>query len=135
MKQYKSRKFEKMDSDRPGKRDFGRNNSDEGFDRRDSGRSSSKDSGFQLYHAICDKCGKDCDIPFKPTGNKPVYCRSCFKANESGGRFGSFDRGRFDNRSESRERFETKNTSSVSKEDIDKINRKLDKIMRTLKIS
>ncbi|MBN2830686.1 MAG: hypothetical protein JXL82_00190 [Candidatus Omnitrophica bacterium] len=30
--------------------------------------------------AVCSECGKDCEIPFKPTGDRPVYCRDCFSA-------------------------------------------------------
>ncbi|MBU1164092.1 hypothetical protein KKA15_00845 [Patescibacteria group bacterium] len=42
-----------------------------------------------MHHAVCDKCGKDCEVPFKPTGDKPIYCSDCFKNVEpkrSGGR-------------------------------------------------
>lgn len=137
MKPYKARKFEKRDSDRPEKREFTRpNRPKKEFDRNDSGSSGRKDSGFELHHAICDKCGIECDVPFKPTGNKPIYCRTCFRAgaSESGGRSNSYDRERsnnFDRRPEPRDKFESKNTSS---EDLDRINRKLDKIMKALKI-
>jgi CxxC-x17-CxxC domain-containing protein len=131
----KKSKFGKTDSDRSERR---------GSNRSNDSRSSGSDSGFQTYHATCDKCGKGCDLPFKPTGSKPVYCRTCFKDAESsgsGGRSQSFDRrdnSRSDYRTESRgrynDKFESKNNSSVSSEDIDKINKKLDKIMKALKI-
>ena len=63
--------------------------------------------------AVCSQCGKECEIPFKPTGDRPVYCRDCFSArNDSGssrGKFGDkpkeggFSRGRsFDNRGPSK---------------------------------
>lgn len=121
----KTTKFKERESDHESERPRKR---DSGFNRRDSERSSSKDTGFQLYHAVCDKCGRDCDIPFKPTGNKPVYCRSCFKA-------GASESNNFDRRVESRERFEPRaSTQNVTPEDIEKINRKLDKIMKALKI-
>ena len=32
-----------------------------------------------LYQATCANCGKPCEVPFLPRGNKPVYCKSCFK--------------------------------------------------------
>ena len=32
---------------------------------------------------ICDKCGKECEVPFKPTSSKPVYCSDCFKTVDS----------------------------------------------------
>jgi len=31
-----------------------------------------------MYAVICYACGEDCEIPFKPSGNRPVYCRMCF---------------------------------------------------------
>ena len=30
------------------------------------------------YTAVCADCKKDCTIPFKPTGDRPVYCQDCF---------------------------------------------------------
>ena len=32
----------------------------------------------QMHEAICSDCGKRCEVPFKPTGDKPVYCSQCF---------------------------------------------------------
>ena len=32
----------------------------------------------RIHDAVCEKCGKNCTVPFKPTGSKPVYCRDCF---------------------------------------------------------
>jgi CxxC-x17-CxxC domain-containing protein len=34
----------------------------------------------QMYPAICANCGKETMVPFKPSGDKPVYCRDCFQA-------------------------------------------------------
>lgn len=31
-----------------------------------------------MHSAICSSCGKPCEVPFRPTGEKPVYCRDCF---------------------------------------------------------
>ena len=31
------------------------------------------------YSATCDACGRRCEVPFRPTGAKPVYCSYCFK--------------------------------------------------------
>ena len=33
---------------------------------------------MELFDAVCSKCKKDCKVPFRPTGDKPVYCRDCF---------------------------------------------------------
>lgn len=37
----------------------------------------------QLYDAICSNCGKETQVPFKPSGVKPVYCRECFELNKN----------------------------------------------------
>ena len=44
-----------------------------------------------MHEAVCNKCGKRCEVPFRPTGEKPVYCRDCFAGNTSSGqeRFGN----------------------------------------------
>ncbi len=31
-----------------------------------------------LYQAVCADCRKPCEVPFKPTGERPVYCKECF---------------------------------------------------------
>ena len=32
----------------------------------------------QMYAVVCFECGKDTELPFKPNGNRPVYCKECF---------------------------------------------------------
>jgi len=39
----------------------------------------------QMHHAVCSDCGRDCEVPFRPSGNKPVYCSDCFGAKEDSG--------------------------------------------------
>ena len=45
-------------------------------DPRDNRRERGERS--QMHSAVCAACGKNCEVPFKPTGDKPVYCSSCF---------------------------------------------------------
>ncbi|PIS05139.1 MAG: hypothetical protein COT81_02685 [Candidatus Buchananbacteria bacterium CG10_big_fil_rev_8_21_14_0_10_42_9] len=33
----------------------------------------------KMYKTKCTNCGKDAEVPFEPTGDKPVYCNDCFK--------------------------------------------------------
>ncbi len=70
-----------------------------GFDRRDRGRDRPSESR-EMHSAVCDKCGKDCEVPFKPTPGKSIYCNDCFKDKnrESGSRsgFGRPSDGNFD---------------------------------------
>jgi CxxC-x17-CxxC domain-containing protein len=35
-----------------------------------------------MFGAICDSCGKDCEVPFRPTSGKPVLCDNCFKSDK-----------------------------------------------------
>ena len=32
----------------------------------------------EMHKATCADCKKECEVPFKPTEGKPVYCRECF---------------------------------------------------------
>jgi len=32
----------------------------------------------QMYPAVCAECGQQTEVPFQPTGDRPVYCRDCF---------------------------------------------------------
>ena len=44
--------------------------------------------GRQLYNVKCSKCGKQTQVPFKPSGDRPVYCRECYmqmKGGKAGG--------------------------------------------------
>lgn len=40
-----------------------------------------------MYKAVCADCRKECEVPFKPSGERPVYCRECFARKKSGGGF------------------------------------------------
>ncbi len=31
-----------------------------------------------MFRATCASCGNTCEVPFRPTGEKPVYCSDCF---------------------------------------------------------
>ena len=37
--------------------------------------------------AICADCNRECEIPFKPSGDRPVYCRECFPKHKKGSPF------------------------------------------------
>lgn len=38
---------------------------------------------LEMHQATCVRCKKFCEVPFKPNGKKPVYCRDCFAIQES----------------------------------------------------
>ena len=32
----------------------------------------------EMFEVICAECGKPAQVPFKPRGDRPVYCSDCF---------------------------------------------------------
>jgi len=32
----------------------------------------------EMHKAVCAECGQECEVPFKPDGSRPVYCRECY---------------------------------------------------------
>lgn len=37
-----------------------------------------------MYQAICADCCKSCEVPFRPTAERPVYCKACFTIRKAG---------------------------------------------------
>jgi len=35
-------------------------------------------SSREMFKATCAACKKPCEVPFKPSGDRPVYCKECF---------------------------------------------------------
>jgi replication factor A1 len=67
-----SKVFERRSYDRGG---FG------GRDRRyggERGRRNFRSGRREMHKAVCADCGKECEVPFKPTEGRPVYCQECF---------------------------------------------------------
>ena len=87
--------------------------SDRGRDARRSGgfgsRGPRRDAKKEMHRAICDKCNKSCEVPFRPTAGKPIYCSECFKKENDGQR----------------------GNSSAA---LEEINKKLDKIIAALEM-
>ena len=38
-----------------------------------------------MYTAICADCGKNCEVPFKPSAGRSVYCKGCYSARRNNG--------------------------------------------------
>ncbi|MBT6823958.1 hypothetical protein HOA59_00800 [archaeon] len=85
---------------------FGRRGSDRrGSDRRGSDR-------IEMTKVVCDKCKKNCEVPFKPTSSKPIFCNECFKDNGSS----------------------KSQRSGESNKELESINKKLDIILKALEL-
>lgn len=61
-----------------GGRDRGGNSGGAFSPRRSIGGRSSFGGPKTMYSAICSGCGQSCEVPFRPTGEKPVFCSNCF---------------------------------------------------------
>lgn len=33
----------------------------------------------KMHDAVCANCGAECQVPFVPSGERPVYCNECFE--------------------------------------------------------
>ena len=99
--------------DRPkSRRDSSRNfNRDSRRDSRgDSGRYNKNRRDFKMTKVICSSCGIECEVPFKPTSDKPIYCDDCFAKKGK------------------------TNSNKIPNKDLEIINEKLDKIIKALDI-
>lgn len=66
-----------------------------------------------MHQVTCAKCGERCEVPFRPTEGKPVYCSNCFRKNDKN------------------DSYETKGPAP-SNNQLDQINKKLDQILQIL---
>lgn len=110
------------------------------------------DRPVTMHTAICSECGKSCEVPFRPTGDKPVYCNECFskKRDSDGGndrnerserapRNDYNDRApkreftvRTENRNESRNDRPTSQDNGDLKKQLSDINSKLDRLVGSI---
>ncbi|MHA1237400.1 MAG: CxxC-x17-CxxC domain-containing protein [Candidatus Hodarchaeales archaeon] len=33
----------------------------------------------EMHKVTCADCGQETEVPFKPDGERPVYCRDCYR--------------------------------------------------------
>lgn len=60
---------------------------------RDGGRGGGRPT---MHKAVCSECGTDCEVPFRPTGDRPVFCNACFDKQGGSDRPNKFEGGRRD---------------------------------------
>lgn len=59
-------------------------------------RGDRDDAPREMFQSVCADCNKSCQVPFRPSGDKPVYCSDCFGSHRVGE--DRQDRGRRDDR-------------------------------------
>ena len=65
--------------------DSGGGYSSGGYSSGGGGGYSSGGGGYdraprEMFSATCSNCGKEAQVPFRPSGTKPVYCSDCFQS-------------------------------------------------------
>ncbi len=38
----------------------------------------------EMTEVVCSECGNNCQVPFKPSNDKPVFCNDCFASKRNG---------------------------------------------------
>lgn len=113
-----------------GKRDFGGNRGGRDGDRP------------MMHKATCGECGDVCQVPFRPTGEKPVFCSNCFQGKREGGfrdnreerSRGRDQRSRFEDRPKFQDRGERGSENHDLKAQLEQLNLKLDKVIKALNL-
>jgi CxxC-x17-CxxC domain-containing protein len=96
------------------------------------GRSS---SDRPMFRTTCSKCGADCQVPFRPTGERPVYCDKCFGENRRSDYKRSDDRNpreQYSNNYENKSENKGANSDGQYKKQFAILNEKLDKILKII---
>jgi len=53
------------------------------FSNKSFGGGRGDRSPVTMHKAVCDECHKNCEVPFRPSGDKPIYCNDCFSSKRS----------------------------------------------------
>ena len=90
-----------------------------------------RDGAPQMHKANCAECKRNCEVPFKPNGKKPVYCKDCHNEAQGKGEPREFKK---------KTAFEERPKSSIEerhlkdlKSDIESLHLKVDSLARSLK--
>lgn len=112
-----------------------------GGERRGGFRGGSRPSfgeRKELFQATCSNCHKECEVPFRPNGTKPVFCKDCFvrPENDAPRSFDrrdaprpSFDR-RDDRRDDRRPSFDAAPKAAIPDPRIDVLKRDIETLTR-----
>ena len=39
----------------------------------------------EMHKTTCSECGQECEVPFKPTEGRPVFCKDCYAKRKASG--------------------------------------------------
>ncbi len=107
---------------------------DSGFKKSFGGNRGFNDRSYEkkeMFDTVCDECGRECKVPFRPSNDKPIFCSDCFEKR------GGNDK-KFDERNERSDRSyapsaprQTVNNTEVL-EQLAVLNEKIEQILKSL---
>lgn len=45
-----------------------------------------RQGGKPMFQAVCADCKKSCEVPFRPSGERPTYCKECYSLRKNIGK-------------------------------------------------
>jgi len=95
-----------------------------------------RDRQVEMHDAVCDECHKKCQVPFRPSGDKPIYCSECFGNKREGGsskpNFDRAPRRDFSPRPQESNFSAPVKSNDETKKQLDAITIKLDSLIRSI---
>lgn len=106
------------------------------YGSRDRSSKSYRSANQAMFKATCANCGNECEVPFKPSGSRPILCSNCFKSSKS--EYSNNSENRFTKKSYGNDKnlkINTLNDSRIDdlKTQINALSNKLDRIFDLLK--
>lgn len=87
-----------------------------------------------MHPAVCSDCGDECEVPFRPTGERPIFCGKCFGAKK-----GDYEGSRAPQRDYDRPSFTPRPSAPAASTDngattreLQNVNAKLDQLIRAV---
>lgn len=122
---------ERFGDNRGGSRFGGRDSGRQDFQKKSWGERGSGDRESVMHKATCSDCGKSCEVPFRPSGEKPVYCNDCF-GGKRGQSTEGFARKEFNNPAPARVNAESGRGNEDIKRQLEATNAKLERLIQAV---
>jgi len=105
-----------------------------GGNRGGGSRFGGRDRETSMHEAVCAECHKDCQVPFKPSGDRPVYCKDCFAkmGGSSKSSFNDSPKKDFGHRPQTDSSFGVNRNNDEVKRQLEAINIKLDNLIKVV---
>ncbi len=105
-----------------------------GDNRGGGSRFGGRNRETSMHEAVCAECHQNCQVPFKPTGDRPVYCKDCFAKMRGSSRsnFDNSPKKDFGPRPQVDSSFGVGKNNDEVKKQLEAINIKLDNLIKAV---